>query len=922
MMEIGSPRLPLPKGKYQWSCIWGLVDMFDFRTGRTHQKRLSNGKTRHKHDARHSRKVDTLADFCEKCQGIEDGAGLGNHAVDAYKTKVKDIVQEEFPTEKQIQKLLKAMKQHQRKSDLADNHKASKTLKKASQMLANHRKEKDHEGHHPCSCSDELSLDNHKFAAMLEEIFSQIHQDGRFNGDIHRSLIPSRFKQLDEINVQLLQMSAKAFIDQIYIKRRYTSKDGVSSKSEPFSDASEILHVNRDLFLKLLQDPNSLLVKHIQKLQFPPREKKGINSSPSSQSSECQSSGTSDYEDSLSTMSIQKRNANKLPWQKLKQRYGFSSKRSTSSASNAIVVLKPGSNCRKMPENVSCHCSSLQSHHSLKNKRENSKSTYFSLKEIKRKLKRVGGESEREQRSISLGDGLNQLYRNKNSLKYVENGISPIISKGESRSVNDAKRMGKQPKPKGLISHKGPEIDFKNVSECNSSTTSCSNQQSDIFIEAKRHLSERFRNLNLAETLPRKQTPRTLQMILSLPDHDRLFTRSPKRDTSASASMLMRFFPYSDIEKGKGVSWPSPQKHNEEVQLSADSGSDDQMKTFEIRPNIPEKISDDIEGRENICATGDDLKPTGYMNDTEENESLLPGNMNILEVPCERDKVDRTCCGPSTESTKLLYDNGYKSSSLADSSEDHHHRSLLRPASSPLDISALEIVDACKYREGHPSPVSVLDPFSPEDANSPTSTTAKQDESPLQPRRIDFDDHLQVESLEDDPKVDIPASTDEEEYMSACVRAVMQASNFDFEELSAFSPCLPHVLNNLYSADSVGLFRVEANCELNLLLDCIHEVLLGIYSCYFGCSPWLSLLKPNIRPAPLEANVIEEVVKEVNCYISPKLGQPTLDQLVGMDMAKFGLWFELRPDAEDIAIQIAEDVLQESMMDTILELQI
>lgn len=900
--------------------------MFDFRTGRTHQKLLSNGKTRHKHgfDAQHSRKVDTLADFCEKCQDIEDGAGLGNHAVDASKTMVKDIMQEEFPNEKQIQKLLKAMKQHQRKSDLADNHKASKTSKKASQILANHRKEKDPERHHRCSCSDELSLDNHKFAAMLEEIFSQIHQDGRFNGDIQRSIIPSRFKQLDEINVQLLQMSAKAFIDQIYIKRRYMSKDAVSSKSKPFSDASEILQLNRDLFLKLLQDPNSLLVKHIQKLQFPPREQKGIKSFPSSQSSEYQSSGTRDYEDFQSVMRVQKRSANNLLWQKLKHRYGFSSKRNTSSASNAIVVLKPGSNGGKSPENVSCHCSSLQSHHSLKNKQENNKSTYFFFKQIKRKLKRAGGESEREQHSISLDDSLNQLYRNRNSLKYVGKGISHIISKGQSASGNDEKRMEKHPKPKGLISRKRPEIDYNSVSECkkfNSSTTSCSKQQSDIFEEAKRHLSERFRNLNVAETLPRKQTPRTLRMILSSPDQDYLFTRSPKRDTSSSVSMQMRLFPYSDNEKGHGVSWPSPQKHNEEVQLSADSGSDDQMEASDVRPNIPEKISDDIEGCENICGTGDDLKPPGCVNLIEENESLLSGNINILEVPCERDKVDCTCCGPSTESTKLLNDDkGYKSSSLSDSSEDQHG-SLLGPSSSPLDMSALKIVDACKYREGHPSPVSVLETFSPEDADSPMSTTAKQDEAPLQPRRIDFDDHLQVESPED-PKVNVTASTDENEYMAAYVRAVIQASNFNFEELSAFSPCLPHVLNNLYSADSVGLFQVEANSELNLLLDCIHEVLLGVYSCYFGYSPWLSFLKQNVRPAPLEANVVEEVVKEVSCYISPKLGQPTLDQLVQMDMAKFGLWFELRPDAEDIAIQIAEDVLQESMMDTILELQI
>lgn len=190
----------------------------------------------------------------------------------------------------------------------------------------------------------------------------------------------------------------------------------------------------------------------------------------------------------------------------------------------------------------------------------------------------------------------------------------------------------------------------------------------------------------------------------------------------------------------------------------------------------------------------------------------------------------------------------------------------------------------------------------------------------MQPRRIDFDGHSQIESPED-PKVNITACMDEKEYVSAYVRAVMQALNLNLEELSASSPSLPHDLNT-YSVHSAGFFQVESNCELNLLLDCIHEVLLGVYRSYFGYSPWLSFLKPNIRPAPLEADVVDEVVKEVNCYICPKLGHPTLDQLAEMDMAKFGLWLELRPDTEDIVNQIAEDVLQESMVDAILELQI
>ncbi|KAL3499336.1 hypothetical protein ACH5RR_038429 [Cinchona calisaya] len=919
-MENRSSKLPLSKWKYQSSsCIWGLVDMFDIRTGsRTNQKLLSNGRKIHKNDfdVQRSRKVDKLGKLCEKWQDIEGGANLGNHAVDDNETKLKAIMQEEFPTEKQMKRVLKAMKQQCKRSDFESMNEFG------SQILADHRKKKNHQGYHPNSCSDKVSSDSHNFAAMLEEICSQAHQHGRCNGGMQRSITPSIFKQLDETNVQLLQMSAKAFIDQIYMNRRYMSKNVVSRKSKPFSDASELLHLNRDLFLKLLQDPNSLLAKHIKNLQFPPRERKGIKLFLDSESSECQTSGN---EDSKSTMSIQKKNANDLLWQNSKHRHGFSLKRNTTSASNEIVVLKPVLKGKKNPENVSCHCSSLQSHHRLKSRGKSAKSTYFSFKDIRRKLKRAVGESQRDKHWISLDDSLIKLSSNKKSLKYVDKGISHSISRGDSASVNDDKRMERQPKPKSLTSRKGPEIDFNSVSECkrfNSSTTSCSMQrQLDIIMEAKRDLSERLKNVNVAEALPRKQTTRTLQMIISSPYHDFLITRSPKRDMSASASTQMRFSPYGNIEKGKGVSLQSPHNHNKEVELSADSISDDQMEFFGSRSIIPEKIDDDTEVCENICAIGDNLKPNGYIDILEENESILSGSLKILEARCEPNKVDSTC-EPSVEATKLSEDNGYESSSFDDSSEDHHQQSLLGISTSPLHISALETVDTCKYREGHPSPVSVLEPFSPEEANSPTNITAKQDECLLQPRHIDFDDHSQVKSPED-PKVDITESIDdEEEYMSACVRAVMQTSNLKFDDLLASShSSLPRGLKT-YTVDSVGLFQVESNCELNLQLDCIHQVLLGVCDYYFGYSPWLSFLKPNIRPAPMERNVIDEVVKEVNCYTSPKLGQPTLDQLVQSDMAKFGLWLELRPDTEDIVIQIAEDVLQESVLDTILELQI
>ncbi|KAL3498852.1 hypothetical protein ACH5RR_041584 [Cinchona calisaya] len=724
------------------------------------------------------------------------------------------------------------MKQQCKRSDFESIHQLSNNHKKASKSSKN---EKSHLGNHQCLSADEFCLDRHYFAAMLEEICSQIHQDGSCNGDIQRSISPYRCKQLDEINVQLLQMSAKAFIDQIYIKRRYMSNETASSKTKPFSDAAEILHLNRDLFLRLLQDPNCLLVKHIQKLQFPTKEKERINKFfLDSKSSESQRSGIGTYDNPESVMRIQKKKVYGLLWKKFRPRYGSSSKGNTNAVANEIVVLKPASKSMKNTENVSCHCSSsLESQQSFRNKGQDIKSTYFSLKEIKRRFKQAMGESQKQEKWIPLDGSLSKLSREKHSLKYVEKGVNHNISTGESAICSDAKRQEKQQKLVGLASRNGNEIDCNNEAESkklNSLTTSSSKkQQFDIFAEAKRHLSERLKNVNVSEALRGKHSPRTLQMILSSPDHDFLVTRSPNRNTSAYVSAQMRFSPYNNIQKGKGVSCISPQKQNEEVPPFADFVSDDQSEVFKIRPKIPEKIDAETEVHKNICDIGDDLNSSGS-NILQENESMLPRNLNILEVPYEPNVVDSICCGPCIEAIRLSEDTGYRNCSSADvSPEDHHQRSLLEASSSSLDISALEIADICKFREDHPSPVSVLEPFSPEDANSPISITQKPDESPLQPRCIDFDDHSQVQTPED-PTINVTACNDEEEYMQAYVRAVMQASNMNFEDLSSTSPSFPHILN-AYAVDSVGLFQVESHCDLNLLLDCIHEVLIGVYQC-------------------------------------------------------------------------------------------
>ncbi|CAN1253859.1 hypothetical protein LINPERPRIM_LOCUS8452 [Linum perenne] len=71
-----------------------------------------------------------------------------------------------------------------------------------------------------------------------------------------------------EINFQFhMNEAAEAFINQRLVDGQLLGEDEGKVQSKHFLDALDVLNSNRDLFSKLLQDPNSLLVKHIEDLR-------------------------------------------------------------------------------------------------------------------------------------------------------------------------------------------------------------------------------------------------------------------------------------------------------------------------------------------------------------------------------------------------------------------------------------------------------------------------------------------------------------------------------------------------------------------------------------------------------------------------------------------------------------------------------
>ncbi|CAJ1937419.1 unnamed protein product [Sphenostylis stenocarpa] len=162
----------------------------------------------------------------------------------------------------------------------------------------------------------------------------------------------------------------KMIVDQRFVNTHYQGKDGAGCQPNQFLDALQILYSNKELFVKLLQDPNSLLVKQIQDLQ-------------SSQVKEpCQQA----------RQKTMPQNSNATQRVKPLNSFDRSDLRSSCKhqSSNKIVVLKPGTvNVEKFVE--TSFVSPPHSPNSFSSNAQKTRLSHFPFSCIKRKLKHVMG---------------------------------------------------------------------------------------------------------------------------------------------------------------------------------------------------------------------------------------------------------------------------------------------------------------------------------------------------------------------------------------------------------------------------------------------------------------------------------------------------------------------------------------------------
>ncbi|XVF51476.1 hypothetical protein PTKIN_Ptkin04bG0188100 [Pterospermum kingtungense] len=927
-----SPKSPAIYERYKSGCAWGLIHFFDFRQDHSHGKLISYKKRSkrptNKADGNTRNKPNFISS--KKAQDIDDAHDNKNQAVNSRKQEVKKVTEEEVSVKHQTKRNDAVEERQNLQSNpklighSKDHRKANKSSKKSSPFPANGC-DAATEGYRQPSDQNSIDKSSNSNFASVKETSAYVHANN--GGNYSRKIVRGRKHDLHtEINLEVhMNEAVEAFVNQKLNDGENLSINEVANRSKNFIGALEILNSNKELFMKLLQDPNSLLVKHIQDFRDSQGKKQQPQSSSKAKTSQqCQPKEVGEREEPEDAQTLEScdrclSNGSDIP-QPL----------------NSIVVLKAGTqNC---PDRMS-NWPSPKSHYSLRKRGRSVRPAFLSFEHMKRKLRHAMRGKKKEKCQMSLDD----INTSSRDFELSEDGSKKISRQANerltsaSKSYQDVEKMSKSSSElnttrdgMGQKDNLGSSIGSKAAS----STESCertSNQLTARHLKGKfhprQHLSDLLNREN--EDLSRKQTLRVLDRLVSLPEYDLLPRLTPGRDKEHGfPSPEMRFSPYSSfstIKKEKRSYLTSPIKNSEAQPVSRKEKPDDRLQG--AKKSIFGDTSPATEVPQTVCSLADDL--SHKVNQT----SAYPGKVmernhpstwdkcksNALEVTLEPKGLENANTNQRTQAVNRFGESGLNSPSGDQTSSS----SIDVYSSSPSCIHGAEYSDSSMIdRAEQPSPVSVLDQLFIEDNTSSPSSLSLAAEPPVEPFCIDIEELPASSLLEShlELKSNAGSSIDKQGYMSKCIRAALQISGLNWDELSTKWHLSDQLLDSTLF-DNVEVWPEKSCTDHRLFSEYMTEVLSEIYRCHFGCSPWVSLLNPRPRPALLSKNMVHEVLRHIDWQLLSELPQQSLHELVEKDLAKPGTWMDIQLDTEEVVTELADSILDDLVVDVALRLQ-
>ncbi|KAG2331070.1 hypothetical protein Bca52824_002250 [Brassica carinata] len=814
-------------------CMWGFMNMFTFRHGPLSPKLLVDQK--HAAGNHKNNELDKSNKYGDKAAKDTLVGEERNVTITIIKPSVKKLIAEELFNDKEIKK----QSENAEAGQLSDselegrrrkNHRRkNKTRKNSCDNFShiNTTNIEEPQVHRRYKKSHHASERSLDIDNMVEEFYSEIHRRSTSRGK--NGMLNHKHGQ--DYKEKLREL-VKFLISQKLLHGNRPKENSEILTSKDLMEVFQILGSDEELFLKLLQDPEILV----------PRD---ISQNPQN----CQSQKE---EESLS-LSEQSPLADKR-WSSFFRRKDTSQEEGTDvkacEASDRIFILKPSFS------SPDTGCSSPDSHF-MRNKLQNERnSSHFFLSEIKRKLKQA---IRKEQPGLQRERG------------YPKN----VPTKDHFFLERMAKPSAAQKKSHKLLQENNEDDRKQRVS--------------NIYTEAKKHLSEMLNNGDLDSNSTSRQVQRTLGRILSLPEYLSPLS-SPGRRWEKSSTAHRKSASADYIQKETRVSQPEDAIIKGADTLACDLSKEPDNAVESLQPTASEPtqrsldIEDGTANEDKISAAGsaDDVMNTnGIGMVTEESSSSLVGDLSKFE------SQDEQMDGIISKQTS-------------------HEENQPALASSVGEECKSAITDIPEWS----SPISVLEPLFIEDDISPAKIRSQSDEPQVQPWCIHFDEK---DSAAKDREDSVKSITSDKELVFKYVKAVVDAVESDFEELylkAQFSDQLlePALISNIP-------FCPNQLChDHELLFDCINEVIMELCC----CPPWASFVTPRTRVFSTVKSIIHEVQEAVYWHLLPLPLPHALDQIVRKDMAKAGNWLDIRCEIDCIGFETSELILEELLEEVAL----
>ncbi|XP_061348682.1 uncharacterized protein LOC133294050 [Gastrolobium bilobum] len=590
----------------------------------------------------------------------------------------------------------------------------------------------------------------------------------------------------------------KMIVDQRFVNKNVQGKDGAGCQPEQFFNALQILNSNKELFVKLLQDPNSLLVKQIHDSQssqvrepYHARQKRMIrfNKSQNSNARRCVKSFKSfDRHDSCSSCEPR--------------------------SSNRIVVLKPGTYNVKKIADTSFGCPRPHSPKCHSYDAQNIKPSYFPLGRMKRKLRHAKRVRSKEQQLRTTDEVPCKLPCISQGLEDGKK-VKELEIAGRNSPTNVHASIGERLNSYLYLKKKNKIIKFKD-------SELCMGQEDVSFGES---CSSNRNNTPVTEGM---RYYNNYEMVL------RTKVELQKEGENGHNSTL-----------GQKIKEPPVAIFDADIS---------------IRKSLPGA---------NLHAHYD-----------------IPRDDECKESPTRDLNINNT-----TGATEYFLKFG-------------------EIQMSPGVASSCQIIeDSSNMRK------RVEQPRAEYVGNDVTNPPTFQPDGSLIHDKFEENHFTGFISSSLYPINNLTSSSED---ISDYVREILQDFSLKGDELVIKSEPSELLLDPSTFDELKGLTGQLSGCS-TILLDCVIETFKEVYQ-KCGFLPHISSKNPKVQAYVLKKVLIREITELIDLHFLPHPSPITLKELVGKDLARRGSWLNIEVDAESIAIEVGEDVLENLVLEMASEM--